>query len=408
MRIKVGVIFGGESVEHEVSIITAIQAMNKIDEEKYEIIPIYITKEGEWYTGDMLKDIDVYQDLNLIKKYSDNVVLYYKNNSYVLQRKKGLLKSVVKEIDIAFPIVHGTNVEDGVLQGYLQTVGIPYVGPNVYAAVAGQDKTIMKDIWSKWDLPMTKYEWFYDVDYKQNKEEVMKKVNKLSYPMIVKPASTGSSVGISVCENEEKLAEGIEEAMQYDTKILVEEVVQNLKEVNIAVMGNYESQRVSEIEEVFSGNKFLTFNDKYIGNGKGKLKGSKAAVKTTSKGMASASRKLPADLNKKMKEEIEDIAIKAFKALGTSGNSRIDFMIDDKTNKIYINEINSIPGSLAFYLWEAKDINFTQVLDDMINIGIKDYKKRTSKTHSFESNILQGFAANGGVKGMKGVKGKLR
>ncbi len=408
MRIKVGVIFGGQSVEHEVSIITAIQAMNKIDEEKYEIIPIYITKEGEWYTGDMLKDIDVYQDLNLIKKYSDNVVLYYKNGSYVLQRKRGLLKGIVKEIDIAFPIVHGTNVEDGVLQGYLQTIGITYVGPSVYAAVAGQDKTIMKDIWSKWDLPMTKYEWFYDVDYRQNKEEVMKRINKLSYPIIVKPSSTGSSVGISVCENEEKLIEGIEEAIQYDTKILVEEVVQNLKEVNIAVMGNYENQKVSEIEEVFSGNKFLTFNDKYIGNGKGKLKGSKAAMKTTSKGMASASRKLPADLSKKMKEEIEEIAIKAFKALGTSGNSRIDFMIDDKTNKVYINEINSIPGSLAFYLWEAKDINFTQVLDDMINIGIKDYKKRTSKTHSFESNILQGFAAHGGVKGMKGAKGKLR
>lgn len=405
MRIKVGVIFGGKTVEHEVSIITAIQAMNKMDEEKYEVIPIYITKEGEWYTGDMLKDIDVYQDLNLIKNYSNNVVLYYKNGSYVLQKKNGLIKNVVKEIDIAFPIVHGTNVEDGVLQGYLQTIGIPYVGPNVYAGVAGQDKTIMKDIWSKWDLPMTKYVWFYDNDYRQEQEEVLKKIHTLHFPLIVKPSSTGSSVGINICENDEELVEALDEAMQYDNKILVEEVVQNLKEVNIAVMGNYESQKVSEIEEVFSGSKFLTFNDKYIGGGKGKLKGCKASLKTTSKGMASASRKLPADLDQKTRKEIEEIAIKAFKALGTSGNSRIDFMIDDKTHKVYINEINSIPGSLAFYLWEAKDISFTQVLDDMINIGIKDYKKRTSKTHSFESNILQGFAANGGAKGMKG---KLR
>ncbi|MBQ6134993.1 MAG: D-alanine--D-alanine ligase [Bacilli bacterium] len=405
MRIKVGVIFGGKTVEHEVSIITAIQAMNKMDEEKYEVIPIYITKEGEWYTGDMLKDIDVYQDLNLIKNYSNNVVLYYKNGSYVLQKKNGLIKNVVKEIDIAFPIVHGTNVEDGVLQGYLQTIGIPYVGPNVYAGVAGQDKAIMKDIWSKWDLPMTKYVWFYDNDYRQEQEEVLKKIHTLHFPLIVKPSSTGSSVGINICENDEELVEALDEAMQYDNKILVEEVVQNLKEVNIAVMGNYESQKVSEIEEVFSGSKFLTFNDKYIGGGKGKLKGCKASLKTTSKGMASASRKLPADLDQKTRKEIEEIAIKAFKALGTSGNSRIDFMIDDKTHKVYINEINSIPGSLAFYLWEAKDISFTQVLDDMINIGIKDYKKRTSKTHSFESNILQGFAANGGAKGMKG---KLR
>ena len=410
MKIKVGVIFGGESVEHEVSIISAIQAMNKMDEEKYEIIPIYITKDREWYTGDMLRDIDVYQDLSLIKKYSSNVVLYYKDGSYVLQKKNGLFKSVVKEIDIAFPIVHGTNVEDGVLQGYLQTIGIPFVGPNVYAAVAGQDKVIMKDILKASDLPMTKYIWFYDVDYKKDSDEIISKVKKLKFPVIVKPATTGSSVGIGVCDDEASLKEAIDDAIQYDTKIVVEEVVQNLKEVNIAVMGNYENQKVSEIEEVLSGNKFLTFQDKYIGNGKGKLKGAKQtlAIKNTSKGMASANRKLPADLDAKLRKEVETIAIEAFKVLGSSGNSRIDFLIDEKAKKVYINEINSIPGSLSFYLWDAKDVNFTQVLEDMINIGIKDYKKRVSKTHSFESNILQGFAANGGVKGMKGVKGKLR
>lgn len=407
MRIKVGVIFGGETVEHEVSIITAIQAMNKMDEEKYEIIPIYITKNREWYTGDMLKDIDVYQDLSLIRKYAKNVVLYYKKGSYVLQ-KKGFPRNIVKEIDIAFPIVHGTNVEDGVLQGYLQTIGIPLVGPNVYAGVVGQDKAFMKDVWASADLPMTKYVWFYDVDYKRDKDEVIKKISKLKYPVIVKPATTGSSVGISVCDDESSLIEGIDEAIQYDSKIVVEEVVKNLKEVNIAVMGNYEHQKVSEIEEVLSENKFLTYADKYIGGGKGgKLKGAKAPVKA-SKGMASTNRKLPADLSDKMRKEVEDVAVKAFKALGSSGNSRIDFLIDEKAGKVYINEINSIPGSLAFYLWDAKGINFTNMLDEMINIGIKDYKKRISKTHSFDTNILQGFAANGGVKGMKGVKGKLR
>ena len=411
MRIRVGVIFGGESVEHEVSIISAIQAMNKIDEEKYEVIPIYITKDREWYTGEMLRDIDVYQDFSLIKKYSTNVVLYYKDGSYILQKKKGLFKTAVKEIDIAFPIVHGTNVEDGVLQGYLQTIGIPFVGPNVYGAVAGQDKTIMKDIWKEADLPMTKYVWFWDVDYKNEKDEVIGKINKLKYPLIVKPATTGSSVGIGFCDSEKDLIEAIDEAVQYDSKIIVEEVVENLKEVNIAVMGNYEYQKVSEIEEVLSGNKFLTYNDKYVGGGKkGKIKGSfKYSPKvTSSKGMASANRKLPADIDEKTRKEIEDIAVKAFKALGSSGNSRIDFLLDEKNNKVYINEINSIPGSLAYYLWDAKDLDFTKVLDEMISIGIKDYKKRVSKTHSFETNILEGFASNGGVKGMKGVKGKIR
>lgn len=407
MRIKVGVIFGGETVEHEVSIISAIQAMNKIDEEKYEVIPIYITKDREWYTGDMLKDIEVYQDFSLIKKYSDNVVLYYKDGSYVLQKKHGLFKSVVKELDIAFPIVHGTNVEDGVLQGYLQTIGIPYVGPNVYAAVVGQDKAFMKDVWASANLPIKNYVWFYDNDYRQDPEEVIKKVSKLKYPVIVKPATTGSSVGINVCDNESSLKEAIDEAVQYDSKIVVEEVVEDLKEVNIAVMGNYEHQKVSEIEEVLSGNKFLTYTDKYIGGGKtkGKLK---TPVKSASKGMASASRKLPADLDDDVRKEVERVAKEAFKVLGSSGNSRIDFLIDRKDNKVYLNEINSIPGSLAFYLWDAKDINFTKVLDDMINIGIKDYKKRVSKTHSFETNILAGFASNCGLKGAKGVKGKLR
>ena len=402
MKIRVGVIFGGETVEHEVSIISAIQAMNKMDEEKYEIVPIYITKDREWYTGNMLREIDSFQNLSLIKRYSTNVVLYYKNGSYVLQKKRWAIKRIVKEIDIVFPIVHGTNVEDGALQGYLQTIGIPYVGPNVYAAVAGQDKTIMKDIWQEVGLPMTKYTWFYDYDYRQNKDEVLEKVQKLKYPLIVKPATTGSSVGISVCEDLASLEEGIDDAIQYDSKILVEEVVKNLKEVNIAVLGNYEHQKVSVIEEVLSGNKFLTYADKYIGNGK--TKGTKkGAIKNSSKGMASANRKIPADISDNVKKEVEDVAIKAFKALGSSGNSRIDFLIDEKTNKVYINEINSIPGSLAFYLWDAKDTNFTKVLDEMINIGIKDYKRRVSKTHSFDSNILQGFAANG-VKGAKGAK----
>ena len=406
MKIKVGFIFGGESVEHEVSIISAIQAMNKLDQDKYEIVPIYITKDREWYTGNMLRDIEVYQDLSLIKKYASNVVLYCKNGNFVLQ-KKSFPKSIVKQVDIIFPVVHGTNVEDGVLQGYLQTIGVPFVGGDVYASVVGQDKIFMKNIWESEKLPIVNYTWFYDIDYKEDKEKVIKKVSKLKYPVIIKPATTGSSVGISVCENEEKLVEGIEDAMQYDSKILVEEVDENLKEVNIAVMGNYEHQKVSEIEEVISGNKFLTYDDKYVGSGKGgKLKGVKPV--RSSKGMASANRKLPADLSKELREEIEDVAVKAFKALGSAGNARIDFLIDSKKNKVYLNEINSIPGSLAFYLWDAKGVNFSNLLEEMINIGIKDYKKRCSKTHSFDNNILQGFAQNGGVKGMKGMKGKLR
>ncbi len=409
MRIKVGVIFGGKTVEHEVSVITAIQAMNKMDEQKYEIIPIYITKDSEWYTGHMLKDIEVYSDLSLIEKYGKNIVLYQKGGAFILQNKK-FPRTVVTDIDVAFPIVHGTNVEDGVLQGYLQTVGIPYVGSDVYASAVGQDKQFQKELWKNIGLPMTNYTWFYDIDYKNDSDEIIKQVTKLKYPLIVKPATTGSSIGIAICKDEESLIEGIEEAIRYDKKIVVEEIVQNLKEVNIAVLGNYEHQKLSEIEEVYSKENFLSFEDKYFGSGKGKLKGGKiTGSKTTgSKGMATADRKIPAEITDKLRNEVEDIAIKAFKALSASGNARIDFLIDEKAKKLYINEINSIPGCLAFYLWDPKGVVYSDLLDEMISIAIKDYKKRSSKTHSFKSNILNGFIAVGGTKGLKGTKGKLR
>ncbi len=404
MKIKLGVIFGGESVEHEVSIISAVQAMNKMDQEKYDIIPIYITKEGEWYTGNMLMDVEVYSDLDLIKKYANNVVLYKKDGTFVLQSKK-MFKKVVTDLDVVFPITHGTTVEDGGLQGYLQTVGIPYVGPNVYAAVVAQDKAYMRDIFKANDLPIPNYTWFYDTDYKNEVDEVIKKVEKIKYPVIVKPATTGSSVGIGVANNKDELVKAIEEAITYDSKIVVEEVIKNLKEVNIAVLGNYESQEVSVIEEVLSKSAFLTYDEKYVGSGKvkGKL-GAKAVPLKGSKGMASADRKIPAELTDKMSSEVEALAIKVFKVLGNSGNARIDMLIDSKAKKVYVNEINSIPGSLAFYLWDPKGKDYTELLDDMVSVAIKDYKRRESKTHSFNTNILQGFAHNG----LKGMKGKIQ
>ena len=405
MKIRVGVIFGGESVEHEVSIISAIQAMNKMDTEKYDIIPIYITKDRKWYTGEILKEIENYSDPGLINKYAKQVVLYENNGKFVLQSKKGL-KRVVKEIDIAFPIVHGTNVEDGVLQGYLQSIGIPFVGSNVYASVVGQDKLYMKEVFEHQELPICDYTWFYDTDYEEDNTKILKDIKKLGYPVIVKPATLGSSVGIKTAHNETEVKDAIEEAVRYDNKIIVEKLVENLMEVNISVLGNYENQQVSAIEQVMPTKDFLTYEDKYIGSSK--VKGKLGAKFKSSKGMVSASRVVPAKLDKKLKESVEDIAVKAFKALGSSGVVRIDFLVDKDTNKPYINEINSIPGSLAFYLWEPIGKEYTDLLDEMINIGIRDYKKRISKTHSFDSNILKGFTELGGIKGMKGSKGKLK
>ena len=394
MKIKLGVLFGGISVEHEISIITAIQAMSSIDEMKYDVIPIYIAKNGTWYSGMMLKDMKIYSDMDLLKRYAKEVVLYKRDGRFILQNKRGFFRKDITEIDICFPIMHGTYGEDGNLQGYLETIGIPYCEADTYAAVVGQDKVFMKQIWKESGVPVVKFDWFYDYDYNKNPDKIIERLEKIGYPLIVKPARLGSSVGITVCKDNSELREAIEEAIQYDTKILVEEVVKNLVEVNISVLGNYQKQSLSVIEEVGSSNKLLTYEDKYIGGAKGS---------GPSKGMASAKRIIPARISDKLSKEVNEIAIKAYRSLSATGVVRIDFLIDKKNEKVYANEINSIPGSLSFYLWNKTDKEYPELLEDIINLGIRDYKNKNSKVHSFDTNILSNFSSNS-AKGVKGIK----
>jgi len=389
MKIKVGVIFGGATVEHEISIISAVQAMKHMDNVKYEIIPIYITKDLQWYTSKMLLDMSSYKDIDLIKRYAKKVSLIKSNNGYFLRSAEGLFQKNIAEIDIAFPIVHGNNMEDGTIQGYLNLLGIPYVGSRVLGSALGQDKVVMKQIMSDAKLPIVEYTWFYDSEYLQNKELIFTNVRKLGYPVIVKPATLGSSIGISVSKDEVELTQSINEAIKYDDKIVVEKVVGNLVEINCSVLGNHEYMETSLLEEVMGEEEFLTYQDKYLGKGK-------------SKGMASTSRILPARLSKETEEEVYRLSKQVFKLLNLSGLCRIDYLIDKATNKIYINEPNTIPGSLAFYLWEPKGKKYKQLLDDMITLSIKDYKNKMHKISSFDTNILSNY------NGLKGIKGKLK
>lgn len=395
MKIKVGVIFGGETVEHEVSIISAVQAMNHMDSEKYEIVPIYVAKDRTWYTGAMLKEIDIYKNFDDLKRYAKKVTLCKRDGGFYLVNTKGLFRKDVAELDIAFPIVHGNNAEDGTLQGYLSMIGIPYVGSSILGAALGQDKVVMKQVFESANLPVVPYTWFFDCDYLDDDKKIKKSIKELGYPVIVKPASLGSSVGINVVKCENELDEAITEAIKYDTKIVVEKMVPNMVEVNCSVLGNYEHQETSELEEVMSGEEFLTYRDKYLGNAKG----------GKSKGMVSTNRVIPARIKASTKKEIETISKQAFRVLNLSGVCRIDYLIDKKENKVYINEPNTIPGSLSFYLWEPTGKKYSELLDDMITIAIKDYKNRSKKTYSFESNILSNF---NGTKGLKGMKGKLK
>ena len=396
MKIKVGVIFGGPTVENEVSVISAVQAMESLNKEKYDIYPIYIDKNRNWYTGKMLADIDIYRDFDTLKRYAKRATLYNKDGRFVLQSLTGL-KRIITDLDIVFPIVHGNNMEDGTVQGYLELVGVPYVGSGVLGSSLGQDKVVMKQVFEKFDIPIVSYIWFFDCEYYQNKEEIIKKVKKLGYPVVVKPANLGSSVGITYVKDEESLNKAIEEALIYDTKIIVEKAIQNLIEVNCSVLGNYENQQASILEEVMGSEELLSYADKYVNGSK-----SKTGLKTGSKGMASASRIMPARIDEKLTLEVQDIAKRAFKALNLSGVCRIDFLIDGKSKKVYINEPNTIPGSLSFYLWEETNKPYEQLLDEMITIAIKQYKTKHSKTVSFETNILKNFS------GVKGIKGKLK
>lgn len=388
MKIKVGVFFGGKSVEHEISIITAVQAMEYLDKDKYEVIPVYISKDKHMYTADKLLCMETYKDLENIKNICDEVTLGKVNNEFILRKVKGLFNKNITSLDIAFPIVHGKGVEDGTLSGFFDTIGIPYVGSDVMGASLGQDKVIQKQVMQSEGIPVVDYVWFYENEYLTNKEEIEKKVDKLGYPVIVKPARLGSSIGIKVVKEKESLEDAILTAISYDEKIIVEKMVPNLLEVDCAVVGNYDDMETSLIGEMLTENDLLTFEDKYMSDG------SKSKTSKSSSGF-----RIPAKLDKKIENDIYDYSKKAFRALNLKGVTRFDFLVDKETKQVYVNEPNTIPGCLAFFFFTKKGISYPELLDRCINIAIKDYKNNESKISSFTSNVLSTY--KGGSKGTK-------
>ena len=391
MNIKLGVIFGGVSVEHEVSVISAVQAMQAIDKEKYDIIPIYIAKDREMYTGEILKDMDTYTDMDLLKRYTSNVNLVNKKGKFYLQTK-GLFKRYVTEIELVLPIGHGTNMEDGTLQGMMEMMDIPYTSSNVLGSAVGQDKEMMKEILAFNNIPITPFFTVYGSDFESLKDEYKKRAKEMGYPLIVKPANLGSSIGIEAIRTEEEFESKVEEALHYDFKVIVEKMILNLKECNCSVMGDASTAQTSAIEEVMHKGSFLSFKEKYENGGKnGKCNKVKPLKTTGSKGMASLDRKVPADITPLQQETIEELALKSFKALNAQGVTRIDFMIDENDNKVYVNEINSIPGSLAFYLWREKGIGFDKECDELIRLAIKRQREKEKKIFTFDTNILKNY-----------------
>lgn len=393
MKTRIAVLFGGRSVEHEVSIISGIQAIMNMDAEKYDIIPVYLTKNNEMYVGNDIGNIDLYKDIKSLLERSQHIVMIKEDDAVYLVdypiKKFGKNNKI--SIDMVFPIVHGTNVEDGALQGFLKTLGIPFVGCDVTASAVGMDKYVTKTILKDNDIPVLDCLCYVTSDYAEIDSMMEEIEKKIGYPAIIKPVNLGSSVGIAVVKNRVELEKAIDDAFLYSRKILVEHAVSNLREINCAVLGDDNDAVASECEEPMHTADILSYEDKYMSNG------SKSGA---SKGMASVSRKIPARLSPELREEVRNMAVKAFKKLGCHGVARIDFIIDEDSNKLYFNEINTIPGSLSFYLWEPIGIQYSELLDKMIQLAMKRVREESSIVYSFNSNILNMYIL-GGAKGGK-------
>ncbi|MCQ2451023.1 MAG: D-alanine--D-alanine ligase [Clostridia bacterium] len=400
MKTTIAVFFGCRSVEHEVSIISAVQAMNSINRDKYDIIPVYVTKEGAMVTGDNLFTIENYRDLPKLMENTEEVTFIKGENGVNMHYIKQGMFSKKKDIriDLAFPIVHGTNCEDGTMAGYFEFLGLPYISCDIVSAAVGMDKSVFKDVLLNAGLPTLPCFTFRSREYLLNKENIKKTIGeKIGYPLIIKPVNLGSSVGITKVNSEDELIDACDLAVSFGDKILAEKAITGLREINCSVLGDADECKASVCEEPFMHDEILSYKDKYLGGSKGS-KGEGA-----SKGMASLGRKLPADISKEKSDEIRDISCKIFKAMGCSGVVRIDYLMDTNDNdKIYANEINTIPGSLAFYLWEATGIKYTDMLDELVEIAFKRQRNRDNLTFTIETNILSGVSF--GAKGSKGSK----
>ncbi|HZO28883.1 MAG TPA: D-alanine--D-alanine ligase family protein [Chloroflexota bacterium] len=389
---RVAVIFGSRSVEHEVSVISAVQAMDAMDPRRYEPLPIYITREGRWITGPELRRIDSYKDQQGLLNRCRPVVLRpepFGNRLFMEEPGPlGTKRTRVTVVDVVFPVVHGTFGEDGTLQGLLELAGVPYVGAGVVGSAVGMDKIVMKAAFQAQDLPVVNYLWFTRKRWQSAADEVAAEIERtLRYPLFVKPANLGSSIGISRANDRAGLFDAIEVAAHYDRRLLVEEAFEGGIEVNCSVLGNDDPQ-ASVCEQPIAWTEILSYEDKYLRGGGGKGKGSGGSAE----GMASLTRRIPAPVAPELTAEIQRLAVEAFKAVDCAGLARVDFLVDPVSGRIAVNEINTMPGSLSFYLWEPSGVPFPALVDRLIALALERHRERQQTTYNFDSALLQKFS----------------
>lgn len=372
-KINLAVVFGSRSVEHEVSIVTALQILENADKEKYNLIPIYIDKLGKWHTGPALLDIKNYKDTNkLLSKIAESYLL----DSNIKSKTVVPFKGNNTKIDVAFPAIHGTFGEDGTLQGLLEMSGVPYVGSGVTGSAIGMDKVMQKSILKQNGINVADFLLLLREDWRNDPKTFITKFEKeIGYPAIVKPANLGSSIGIKKVKDREELKDAIDLAAQFDRRIIVEDCLENVIEINCSVLG-YKNLEASICEQPIKSADLLSYEDKY-------LKGSKT------KGMASLSRLIPAPISPKLTNLVQETARQVFRLLDASGVARIDFFVDVKREKVWVCEINTLPGSISFYLWEKSGYPFPKLVDKLVELALERFNDRKQTQYSFSSNLLQ-------------------
>ncbi len=399
MKLKLAVLFGGKSVEHEISVITALQAIAALDTNKYDVLPVYITKQNAFYIGEDIGKIEAYKDIQSLLAKSRQVVPACVDGKAALLRQpaKAFGNNVLAQIDCAFPIVHGTNVEDGTLQGLLRLLGVPYAGCDVTASALGMDKYAQKCVFKDTEIPVLDCVVLRAAEYDADPESTLQKAARFCYPVIVKPVNLGSSVGITKADDRAALEKALELAFRFAPRVLVEPAVQNLREINCAVLGDADSARASVCEEPLNADEILSYENKYMSGGKTGKNGAKTSSQA-GKGMASLDRKIPADIPPALSQHIQSLAVKAFQALDCNGVARIDFLMDGSSGEVWLNEINTIPGSLSFYLWEASGLAYPQLLDEMIRLAFARQRMQEDLLFSFDTNVLANAKLGGAKK----------
>lgn len=375
----IGVFFGSRSPEHDVSIITAELIISGLKKLGYPVVPVYLTKRGEWLIGSELGTLSFFSEGHRDWSRSDLRRYYFdfeQSLGKIVFRKKGFVRKEVV-IDIAFPAFHGSYGEDGTVQGLFEMLDIPYVGCDVTSSAIAMDKALTKMTYQAHGIPTTKFVYFTKREWDREMNVVLGLIGKaLTTPLFVKPARLGSSIGVAKVRTSKELSLAIEVALHYDTKALVEEAVEPVKDITCAVIGNEEPVASLLQESVFT-NDFFSYEDKYLKEGGAQL------------GKAEKSLVIPANLDGKTTEAIRNMAIRIYKLFGCSGTSRVDFLYDTKRKKFFANEINTLPGTLYHHLWKASGIEFGDFLKKLIVLAEERHAQKKSITYTFESDILK-------------------